>query len=85
MLFVVDYRKVASLFGKGLLMARFKIGDRVRVNVTIGEIYDETGTIVGYGQMQMQVYGQCYSMPSWKIQLDNGECITLNEKYLNPG
>lgn len=63
-------------------MARFQIGDRVKVNVTIGEIYDKTGTIVGYGQVQLERLGQIYSMPSWKIQLDNGTCISLSEMYL---
>ena len=65
-------------------MARFKIGDRVRINITIGRIYDKSGTITGYAQMQYSVPGQCYSMPRWKVQLDDGECISIHEKYLNP-
>lgn len=64
-------------------MSRFKIGDRVKVNITIGEIYDKTGIITGYAQMQYERIGQCYSMPNWKVQLDNGECISINERYLN--
>ena len=80
---VADYGRVTSLLWEVLIMARFKIGDRVKVNATIGAIYDKVGTIVSHGQVQMWSSGQCYSMPSWKIQLDNGDCISLNEKYLN--
>lgn len=65
-------------------MARFKIGDRVRVIITIGSIYDKAGTITGYAQMQYSVPGQCYSTPSWKVRLDDGETISINERYLNP-
>jgi len=65
-------------------MARFKIGDKVRVNITIGSIYDKVGTITGYAQIQYGVVGQCYSMPSWKVRLDNGESISINERYLSP-
>lgn len=66
-------------------MARFKIGDRVRVCITIGRIYDKAGTITGYAQMQYSVPGQCYSMSSWKVRLDNGEVISINERHLSPG
>lgn len=65
-------------------MARFKIGDRVRVCITIGRIYDKAGTITGYEQMQYAVTGQCYETPCWKVRLDDGEEISLHEKYLNP-
>lgn len=65
-------------------MAKFKIGDRVRVSITIGRIYNKTGTITGYAQMQYSVVGQCYSMPSWKVYLDDGETISISERYLNP-
>lgn len=65
-------------------MARFKIGDRVRVNITIGSIYDKAGTITGYAQIQYSIAGQCYSMPNWKVRLDDGESISINERYLNP-
>lgn len=64
-------------------MARFKIGNRVKSNLAFGPTSGKEGTIIGHGQVQMWVPGQCYSMPSWKIQLDNGDCISLNEKYLN--
>ena len=65
-------------------MARFKIGDRVKVNITKGKIYNKCGVIAGYGKMQQFFGGQCYSMPNWKIKLDCGECICINERYLNP-
>lgn len=65
-------------------MARFKTGDRVRVNITIGSIYDRCGTIIDHVQSPYFIYGQIYSTPSWKVQFDNGECITINERYLNP-
>ena len=65
-------------------MARFKIGDRVKVNITIGSVFDKSGTITDYAQMQYEAPGQCYSVPSWKVQLDNGECISISEKYLGP-
>ena len=65
-------------------MARFKIGDRVRVCITIGSIYDKVGTITGYAQTQYDVPGQLYSVPSWKVLLDDGETIGINERYLNP-
>ena len=65
-------------------MTRFNIGDRVRVNITIGSIYDKTGIITGYAQAQYGTAGQLYNVPSWKVQLDEGECISLSEKYLNP-
>lgn len=51
-------------------MARFKIGDKAR-------------TITGYAQMQYSVSGQCYSTPSWKVRIDNGEVISIDERYLN--
>lgn len=65
-------------------MARFKIGDRVRVSITIGRIYNKTGIITGYAQMQYSVPGQCYSTPSWKVRLSDGEEISISETYLNP-
>ena len=68
----------AKIFGK------IKIGDRVKVNATIVSIYNKAGSIIGYAQMQYVRPGQCYSMPSWEVLLDNGECIELNERYLNP-
>ena len=65
-------------------MGRFKIGDRVRVNVTIGSIYDKAGIIVGLASMQTFDEGQCYLTPNWKVRLDNDHCIALSERYLNP-
>ena len=65
-------------------MARFRLGDRVRVIVTIGNIYDKAGTITGYAQMQCSAAGQVYTMPNWKVKLDNGECISISERYLAP-
>lgn len=65
-------------------MARFKIGDRVNVNITIGDIYGKIGEIVGYASLQLgDPYGVCYSTPRWKVKLDNGKTISLSEKYLN--
>lgn len=64
-------------------MARFRIGDRVKVNVTVGSIYDKCGTIIGYAQTQYFVSGQCYPAPRWRVLLDNDECISIDEKYLN--
>lgn len=65
-------------------MARFTIGSRVRINVTIGSIYNKTGTIVGYAQIQNASSGECYTTPVWRILLDGGRCISISEKYLNP-
>jgi len=65
-------------------MARFKIEDRVTVIVTIGSIYNKSGIITDYAQMQYAVSGQCYPVPSWKVRLDDGECISISEKYLSP-
>lgn len=65
-------------------MARFRIGDRIKVNVTIGSIYDKAGTITGYAQAQHVTAGQLYSSPNWSVQLDDGEVISINERYLNP-
>ncbi len=64
-------------------MAKYKIGDRIKINITIGHIYDQGGIITGYAQMQYECAGQCYTVPNWKVQLDNGECISINERYLN--
>lgn len=64
-------------------MARYKIGDRVRVNITIGSIYDKTGTITGYAQAQYSARGQIFNTPNWKVILDDGECISINERHLN--
>ena len=65
-------------------MARFKVGDRVRVNITIGSIYDKAGIITGRAQMQYNVPGQCYTAPIWKVRLDCGESISIKEAYLGP-
>lgn len=65
-------------------MAKFNIGDRVRVNITIGSIYDKSGTITSYAQVQYESIGQCYTVPRWRVQLDDGESICIRERYLNP-
>lgn len=64
-------------------MARFKIGDRVKANITIGGIYDKTGEIIGYASIQTgSFFGEYYSTPRWKVKLEDGEVISLSEKYL---
>ena len=65
-------------------MARFKVGDRVRVNATVGQIYDKAGTITGNAQMQRTIPGECYITLRYKVRLDDGKEIDLHEKYLNP-
>ena len=79
-----DYIRSGKPFLEIDSMARFKIGDRVRINITIGGIYDKAGTIADYAQKQYYVSGQLSSMPNWKVRLDDGEIISINEMYLNP-
>lgn len=65
-------------------MARFEIGDRVRINITIGSIYNKVGTITGYAQMHICCPGECYPTPRWRVELDTGDCISVSENCLNP-
>ena len=55
-----------------MVMARFKMGDRVLINVTSGSIYDKAGKIIGLGQMQNFNPKECYFTFNYKVELDDG-------------
>ena len=64
---------------------RFKPGDRVRINVTVGDLYNKTGTVIGLGSNQCFVQSQCYPTFNYKIKLDEGKEISIHERFLNLG